>query len=366
MIVEGALFDIDGARPGYARIEAGRVVETGQIGTDSSHGHERRVRGIVTPSPLNGHTHLGDAVSTREPPAVSFSDLVAPPDGYKFRLLAGVHRREKIRAMRAALGRMRREGIAGTIDFREEGLAGARSLRQAAARSGLEVVILGRPVAQERPRDEIDAILEVADGIGLSSAREEAAGVRRRVADACAAHGKRYALHASEEIREDPADYLEPKPDLVVHLTRAEPADIEQIAAAKVAIAACPRSNALFGRRPLLREMERAGAQMLLGTDNAMLLSPSVWSELEFAYVASRSAGAPVSATYLARAALVEPWRWLGREEAARIAPGTPARPLVHRLPPDDPAYQLVTRATEHLMVFPAAPRSSSDRGGGA
>ncbi len=359
MIVEGALFDIDGPRPGYARIEGGRVVETGLLGTDSTRGRVRRVRGIVTPRPVNGHTHLGDAISSREPPPVSFSELVAPPNGYKFRLLATASRAEKVRAMRGALARMRREGIAGTIDFREEGLAGVRALRRAAARSGLEVVILGRPVSPDRPRAEVDAILEIADGIGLSSAREEPAGVRRRVADACRARGKRYALHASEEIREDPAVYLEPTPDLVVHLTRAEPADIEQVAAAKVAIAACPRSNALFGRRPLLREMERAGAQMLLGTDNAMLLSPSVWSELEFAYVSSRAAGAPVSAPYLARAALVEPWRWLGREEEARIAAGSPARPLVHRLPPDDPAYQLVTRATEHLMLRPAASRAS-------
>ena len=99
--------------------------------------------------------------------------------------------------------------------------------------------------------------------------------------------------------------------------------------------------------------MEAVGLKLLLGTDNAMFHAPSIWRELEFAYVASRLRRRPASAGYLARAALVEPWRWLGRPDAARIAPGTAARPLVLRLPPDDPAYQVVTRSTEHLIVRP-------------
>jgi len=101
---------------------------------------------------------------------------------------------------------------------------------------------------------------------------------------------------------------------------------------------------------------------MLLGTDNAMFHAPSIWRELEFAYVATRLRHRPVSAGFLARAAFVEPYRWLGEPEAARVAPGTPVRPLVLRLPPDDPAYQLVTRATEHLIVRPAPPASARSR----
>ena len=86
-----------------------------------------------------------------------------------------------------------------------------------------------------------------------------------------------------------------------------------------------------------------------------MLHAPSIWRELEFDYVSSRLAGAPAPAEFLARAAFVEPWRWLGRSSRATIAPGTDARPIVLRLPPDDPAYQLVTRATEHLIVRPGS-----------
>lgn len=354
MLVEGAILDADGPRPGYVRIDHGLVTEVGSLGAASVRAGERRVRGLVVPAPVNGHTHLGDAVSTREPPAVSFSELVAPPSGYKFRLLAETAPRAKTAAMRTALRRMEREGIAGTIDFREEGVAGVRALRSASRRLPLRVVILGRPVGPGAPDQEIERLLLEADGVGLSSAREVPREVRLRVAEACRRHRKFYALHASEEVREPVEDYLDPRPDLLVHLTCADSSDLEAVRDAEVSVAVCPRSNALFGRRPLLAMMERLKVKVLLGTDNAMLNAPSIWRELEFAYVESRLRGAPVSASYLARAALVEPWHWLGKPEAARITPGSPARPLVFRLPPDDPEYQVVTRATEHLIVRPA------------
>lgn len=354
MLVEGAILDIDGPRSAYVRIHQGQVTEVGSIGTDSSRRSERRIRGIVVPAPLNGHTHLGDAVSTREPPAVSFSELVAPPSGFKFRLLAEASRTQKVAAMRAALRRMAHEGMAGTIDFREEGLPGVRALREAARGVPARTVILGRPVLPTFEDDEVEQLLAEADGIGLSSAREVAHDARRRVARLCRRSGKLYALHASEEVRERVEEYLDPRPDLLVHLTRAEPEDLLSVKEAGASVAVCPRSNALFGRRPLLQAMERIDLPVLLGTDNAMLNSPSIWRELEFGYVESRLRGAPVSAAYLARAALVEPWRWLGMPDAARIRPKTRAIPLVLRLPPDDPAYQLVTRVTEQLIVRPA------------
>jgi cytosine/adenosine deaminase-related metal-dependent hydrolase len=350
MLVEGAILDADGARPAYARFRRGRLTETGVLGTDSSHGRDRRVRGIVIPSPVNGHTHLGDAVSVREPPAGPLSRLVAP-GGYKFRLLAATPRSEKVRAIRGALARMARAGVAATIDFREEGVEGVRLFREAARGSAVRAILLGRPVARPIDRAELARLLRESDGVGLSSARDESRETRRVVARACRATGKRFGLHASEAVREDPDDYLDPPPDLLVHLARATPSDLARVRDAAVTVAVCPRSNALFGRQPDLRSMERLGVRVMLGTDNAMFHSPSIWRELEFAYVGSRLRHRPVSAEFLARAALVEPWRWLGEPGAARVAPGSGARPIVLRLPPDDPAYQVVTRTTEHLMV---------------
>lgn len=351
MLVEGAILDADGSRPGYVRFRHGRIVEVGARGTDGAKGRERRVRGIVIPAPVNSHTHLGDAVSMREPPPVPVSRLVQPPHGYKFRLLAASRRRDKVWAIRAALRRMHREGVAVVVDFREEGVPGVQLFREAVRGSAVRAVILGRPVARPLDPQELAAVVAASDGVGLSSARDETEETRRKVARACRAAGKRYGLHASEAVREDPERFLDPRPDLLIHLAKATEDDLAAVRAAGVSVAVCLRSNALFGRQPDLKSMERLGLSVLLGTDNAMFQAPSIWRELEFAYAATRLRHRPASAGFLARAALVEPWRWLGDGEAARVAPGTPVRPLVLRLPPDDPEYQVVTRTTEHLIV---------------
>lgn len=360
MLVEGAIFDIDGSRPAYVLFRRGRIVRTGPIGTDGMRGRIRKVRGIVIPSPVNSHTHLGDAVSTREPPALPVSKLVRPPRGFKFRVLADASREAKVRSMRAALGRMARDGVAAVVDFREEGVGGLELWKKAVRGLPIRSTVLGRPVARPIDPAELDEVLARADGIGLSSARDEPDETREIVAAACRRARKRYALHASEAVREDPATFLDPRPDLVVHLAKATPADLEEVREAGVSVAVCPRSNAIFGRQPDLAAMERLGLSVLLGTDNAMFHAPSIWRELEFAYVATRLRRRPVTAEFLARAALVEPWRWLGRPAAARVAVGTPVRPLVLRLPPDDPPYQIVTRTTQHLMVRPGTPEGPS------
>jgi cytosine/adenosine deaminase-related metal-dependent hydrolase len=355
VLVEGAVVDLEGIRPGYVRFDGAAVIEVGQLGTASRKPGERRVRGIVVPPPVNGHTHLGDAASTVEPPATTVAEMVRPPDGFKFRLLRDTPPSRKVAAIRRALDRMRREGIAAAIDFREEGTAGVRLLRRAAERSGVDVTILGRPLQRPLDAGELGELLQESEGIGLSAARDERPDDLDRIAAACRTAGRRFALHASEAEREDPDSYLRGHPDLLVHLTCATPSDLEQVLAAKTTVAVCARSNALFGRRPPLADLARLGVPTILGTDNAMLHAPSIWRELEFDYVSSRLAGAPAPAEFLARAAFVEPWRWLGRSSRATIAPGTDARPIVLRLPPDDPAYQLVTRATEHLIVRPGS-----------
>ena len=360
MLVEGAILDADGPRRAYVLFRNGKVVEVGAPGTDGRKGRERRLRGIVVPSPVNAHTHLGDAVSVVEPPRGSVNRLVRPPNGYKFRLLARASRPEKVAAIRRALRRMLHEGIAGVVDFREEGLAGLELLTSAVRGLPIRALALGRPVHRPIDPEELRTVLARADGIGLSSARDERREDREAVALACRRAGKLFALHASEAVREPPDSFLRPRPDLLVHLVKAQHDDLLAVRAAGVPVAVCPRSNALFGRQPNLADMERVGLRVLLGTDNAMFHAPSIWRELEFAYVATRLRSRPVSAGFLARAALVEPWRWLGDEPAGHIAPGTTARPLVLRLPPDDPEYQVVTRTTEHLMV-PVRPPTVRD-----
>ncbi len=364
MLVIGAILDIEGARPAYVRLRHGRVVEVGALGTEGRRRGERTIRGIVVPAPVNAHTHLGDSVSVREPPPGPVSRLIQPPHGYKFQLLANASRGAKVGAIRAALHRMEQDGVAAVVDFREEGRPGVELLREAARGSSVRVLALGRPLARPVARSELARLLSVADGVGLSSARDETDETRRTVARACRAVGKKFGLHASEAVREKPERYLDPRPDLLIHLAKATVDDLATVRDERVSVAVCPRSNALFARQPDLRSMERLGLSVLLGTDNAMFHAPSLWREMEFAYVASRLRQRPVSAAFLARAALVEPWKWLGEPEAALVVPDMPVPPVVLRLPADDPAYQVVTRTTEHLIVRfrPRSRRSSARR----
>ncbi len=357
LLVEGALFDAEGARPGYVLLRDGAILEVGGRGTDSTRGRVPRRRGIVFPPPVNGHTHLGDAVSRGEPPPGPLSSIVAPPDGLKFRLLTETPEPVKRAAMRRELRRLAREGVAAVIDFREEGAPGIDSLRAASTGSGVRPVILGRPLTRPVDSRELRRVLDLGDGVGLSSSREETPETRRGIASACHRAGKRYALHASEARREEPSVYLDPRPDLLVHLTEASAGDLEAVRSAGVTVAVCPRSNALFGRRPKLALLERLGIPTLLGTDNAMFHAPSLFRELEFAYVSARLEGRPVRPEFLVRSVCVTPWEWLGEPQRARLAPGAPFVPLVARLPPDDAAYQLATRATAHLIFRPRGRR---------
>lgn len=358
MLVEGVIADREGVRRAYVRFRDGRVSETGQIGTDSTRGRVRRIRGIVVPAPVNGHTHLADAVWTREPPHEPVEQLVGSPTGLKFRLLSETSPARKVAAMRAALRQMERFGIAASIDFREEGLEGVRLLRKADRGLSVRAVILGRPKARPVERNELRALLREADGVGLSSVAQEDAPTRDVIARMCRSLQKHYALHASEVVRESPEDYLHPRPDLLVHLTNATDDDLRQVQEAGVYVTVCPRSNALFGRAPDFSRFQAARVHVMIGTDNAMFQAPSLWRELEFAYHSSRLAHRPVSPEYLFEAAFVRPWDWLGEPRKASVGVHGTDQALVLRLPTEDPYYQLVARATEHLMIRPASRRS--------
>ena len=356
VIAEGVIVDREGARAGYVRFRAGRVSETGQIGTDSTRGRVRRIKGLVVPEPVNAHTHLADGVWGKEPPYQPVEQIVGTPQGLKFRILSDTPASAKVQGIRSSLRQMAREGVGAVIDFREEGLEGTRILRRAARGFPTRVIALGRPLHRPPEVGELDELLTVADGVGLSSVAEERPEFRTAIARQCRSAGKRYALHASEVRREDPAEYLRPRPDLLVHLTYASVEDLAQVQAEGVYVAVCPRSNALFGRRPDLAAFQEAGVHLMLGTDNAMFQAPSMWREIEFAYHTARLAGRPVAPEFLFRCVFVRPWNWLNEPDAAWIHPDGTGRPLVLRLPTGDPYYQIVARATEHVIVRPPSP----------
>src|SRR2546428_404839 len=118
---------------------------------------------------------------------------------------------------------------------------------------------------------------------------------RRDAIEKLAADARRakkiFAIHCSERVREEIDAVLDLKPAFLVHMIHATDADLERCADAHVPIVICPRSNAFFGMTPDIPRMLRCGVELHLGTDNAMINTPSLLREMEFAYRVARMKG---------------------------------------------------------------------------
>ncbi len=228
----------------------------------------------------NCHTHLGDAFISLPRGDWTVEQLVAPPDGYKHRRLRDASRDEVIEGMQRALRVMRDGGATHFVDFREGGLEGIRLLDEAVRQvDDMTAIIMARPREQCYDKKEMDMLLERADGIGVSSAADWPSDELRQVA----AHVHRcdglFALHASEGVREKIHAVLGLQPSFLVHLCRATDDDLRAVADEGVPVVVCPRANAFFGLRPPIERMLELDVPVMLGTDNAMLVSPDIREE---------------------------------------------------------------------------------------
>ncbi len=246
--------------------------------------------GLILPGLWNAHTHLGDAVVTQELTG-TLEQLVAPPNGLKHRILARAKDEAVIAAMRRAMATMLRTGTTGFSDFREGGLKGLKLLYAGLDALPLEDVALGRPVGLAYDAREVAALLRTCDGIAVSAYVDWPSGDLEKLAVDVHRAGKLFAIHCSERIREDIDRVLDLRPAFLVHMVQATDADLQRTADAGVPIVVCPRSNAFFGLTPDLPRMLRAGVELRLGTDNAMINVPSLLREIEFAYRVGRLRG---------------------------------------------------------------------------
>jgi len=229
----------------------------------------------ICPALFNAHTHIGDTVGMEAPWSGPLEGLVTPPGGLKHRLLQATPRPVLVEAMRASIGVMVRAGTAGFADFREGGEAGVRDLLEAAGNLPCRPVIFGR-----------DGGELIAEGIGISSIRD--CPETEKAVAAAKKDGKLVAFHAGER---DPLDIdgaLVYDPDLLIHCTHADDAQLREIAERGIPVAVCPRSNWILGvsssrAHPPIGRMLDLGCTVLLGTDNAMFVQPDLWGEMAFA-----------------------------------------------------------------------------------
>ncbi len=291
--VSGWYYDGRRFRSGTVGWEDGVIVEA-----RDGRARDAVARGLVIPGLWNAHTHLGDAVVTQELRG-SLEDLVAPPHGLKHRVLAKAKDEAVIAAMQRAMATMLRTGTTGFSDFREGGLKGLKLLYAAQAALPLAGVALGRPAGLTYDAREISALLRASDGIAVSAYVDWPAGELERVAADVRRARKIFAIHCSERIREDIDKVLDLSPAFLVHMVQATDSDLERVADAGVPVVVCPRSNAFFGLTPDIPRLLRAGLELRLGTDNAMINVPSVLREIDFAYRVSRMTGEVPARTIL-------------------------------------------------------------------
>ena len=261
-------------RAGYAVVEEGKIKEIGE-----GEKIEADVTGIVIPSFVNAHTHIGDSVA-KEPDFMPLDELVGP-GGYKHKILAETAHNELVYAMKDSIEDIFATGTGLFADFREGGVLGVKALKEAfdsaQGREKGDMKIFGRPEADEL------RIFESADGIGMSSVADYPWEDVKRLAAETKTRGKMFALHAGERNAEDVKGAIELEPDFVVHLTKASQQDFERMRDKNIAAVVCIRSNLVTGMGlPPLRQMLKSGLTVGVGTDNVMLNSPDMFTEMEF------------------------------------------------------------------------------------
>ncbi|MFB6101375.1 MAG: amidohydrolase family protein [Haloplanus sp.] len=248
---------------GRVVVEDGEIVAIEETATDSD--------AIVCPAFVNAHTHLGDSIAKEAGAGLSLDELVAPPDGLKHRLLRAASDEETVAAMRRSLRFMERSGTAATVEFREGGVDGVRTIRRALDGFDIQAVVLGRETA--------DA-MRAADGFGASGARDEDFTDRRA---ATREAGKPFGIHAGERDADDIDPALDLDPTFLVHVVHPEPHHLDRIEREGIPVVVCPRSNLVtgVGTPPITDLLDRT--TVALGTDNVMLNSPSMFREMAFA-----------------------------------------------------------------------------------
>lgn len=265
----GTVITSEGPVDGYVLIEDGIVKEIAEGKCPDTPVH----KGIIMPPLVNGHTHCADC-GVNVPKNIDLDGLVGP-GGLKHRYLSETPKDVLSGNMKKYSELSRSNGIGTFIDFREGGLEGCVLLREAVPGA----FIMGRPVSEEFDPKEIDRILEVADGIGISGIDDMPYSHIEAVADYVESKGRMFGIHASEGKRDDIDKILALSPSFVVHMASAAKRDLVRCADEDVPIVVCPRSNRFFGLVPPLALMEECGNETILGTDNAMLCSPDLREE---------------------------------------------------------------------------------------
>ncbi len=272
---------------------------------------------VVMPGMVNGHTHMGDSCLPDGATGMTLEQGFFRPDGYKYRELAQRSEAELLQHMMAHLRYMARTGTIAHLDFREQGVYGSWLLQQAAEQTGMRSLILGQfnelPFTAEELQSnqvglkdgaiaELTSILAIADGFSESTMNDLTDEAWQQIYALTAKAQKLRAIHCLENEgyrdvslavtgRGDLERALDLyHPDLVIHATVANRAEIALLSEHRTNVVLNPRANANLGLPlPPIAALLQSGATLLLGTDNGLLNSPNLFAEMDFTYKVAKS-----------------------------------------------------------------------------
>lgn len=334
----------EGVVKGHLVVSGDHVVEVsyGTAGRDST-------SALVLPGFVNAHTHVADSVAYPAPKG-SVEDLVAPPSGYKHRVLRDTSPAKKIKAMRSAVSTMFETGTTAFADFREEGLEGVQLLARSMPSPAPRAIVLGRPSSANPDEHALELLLDGCDGLGMSSISDWPVDLLVRLSRQARARKKFFAIHASETVREDIDVILGLEPHFVVHMTNADEGDIAACAEHRVPIVVCPRANAFYGLTPNIPLMISLGATVALGTDNGMISKPDMIEELKAAFRIGSAKG-EMSAEEAVKLATFNPRKVLNQSGKILTKASSEDDLVVINVKGEQPLTELVTTATSRDVV---------------
>jgi len=284
LIISGTIVYGDELEPieGYLCIKDDMISEMGTNTHVDAH-----LSGLVAPCFVNAHTHIGDSV-LKDPPTSDLDSLVKPPHGLKHRVLNNTPISVLKDAMRRSLEDMVLSGTCMFCDFREGGIKGASILSELLDTfKNITGLVMGRPeIPDELMVNELDELLGTGSGLGLSGVNDIPYHILGEAVHTAHDAGKLFAIHAGEKDTSDIPGAIGLEPDFIVHMTYAGDAHIKDLADVHIPTVVCPRSNFVTGvgspRRPPIQKMLDMGITVGVGTDNVMLNSVNMFSEMEF------------------------------------------------------------------------------------
>jgi len=239
---------------------------------------------IMIPGLINSHVHIGDSFAKELGFNRGLSEIVAPPFGLKHKLLRKTSEETIIIGIKKAISEMLSNGITCFVDFREGGVEGVNLLRKVLEQVTINCLIYGRFMDES----EIDAIFELADGVGLASYDQISMNNKKYVAKSKSISRKMIACHCAEK-NHDPKlidnIFNDNLVDVIIHGTKLTKKDLIRIQKEEKSLVLCPRCNGYFGVGfPPITEILQLEIPVSLGTDNLMTNNTDLFEEMRYLY----------------------------------------------------------------------------------